>query len=221
MKSYVRFLNALHSDELLDLASIERWWVNRVLDYFSSMPLKLKYDVSKSIQSLFEDLFRQVRDREEGEPGATYLGTVLQHLVGAKIELSLPGVQLNHFGASVADHVTGRAGDFQIEKTVIHVTTMPTEAIIEKCRQNLRANLSPLIITMSGRAPVARGIAEMAGVSDRIDILAAEQFLAANLHELSAFQIAAREATLRELIQRYNELIDQYETDPGLKIQLG
>ena len=128
MKAYVRFLNKLYEDGLLDLDAIESWWVDRVRDYFASMPLKMKYDASKSLQSLFEDLFRQVREREESDPGATYLGTVLQHLVGAKIELSLPNVQLEHFGASVADHSTGRMGDFQIESAVIHVTTMPSEA---------------------------------------------------------------------------------------------
>jgi hypothetical protein len=61
----------------------------------------------------------------------------------------------------------------------------------------------------------------MKGVSDRIEVFAAEQFLATNLHELSAFQVAQREATLQELIKRYNSLIETYETDPGLKIQLG
>jgi DNA (cytosine-5)-methyltransferase 1 len=61
----------------------------------------------------------------------------------------------------------------------------------------------------------------MEQVSDRIEVFAAEQFLATNLHELSAFQVAQREATLQELIKRYNNLIETYETDPGLKIQLG
>ncbi len=193
----------------------------RVRDYFASMPLKMKYDASKSIQALFEDLFQQVRDREESDPGATYLGTVLQHLVGAKLQISLPDVQLTHFGASVADHSTSRVGDFQIDRTVIHVTTMPSEALIQKCRQNLRANLSPVIITINDRTPVAKGLAEIAHIADRVDVLAAEQFLATNLHEHSAFQIASREATLRGLINRYNDLIETYENDPGLQIQLG
>ena len=173
MEAYVQLLNRLNESGMLDMEAAEQWWVDRVRDYFASMPLKMKYDASKSLQSLFEDLFRQVREREESDPGATYLGTVLQHLVGAKIELSLPNVQLDHFGASVADHSTGRMGDFQIESAVIHVTTMPSEALIEKCRGNLRANLSPIIITMSERAPVARGLADIAGIVDRIDILAA------------------------------------------------
>lgn len=221
MKDYIFLLNDLYAGQLLDLDAIEQWWVDRVRDYFASMPLRLKYDDSKSIQALFEDLFQQVRRREEDDVGATYLGTVLQHLVGEKVELSLPNVKLEHFGASVADHSTKRAGDFQIDRTVIHVTTMPSESLIEKCRDNLNANLSPIIITISDRVSVAKANAEMKGVDDRIEVFAAEQFLATNLHELSAFHVAGREATLQELIRRYNNLIETYETDPGLKIQLG
>ncbi len=134
MKAYVRFLNDLHSQNMLDVDAIEQWWVDRVRDYFASMPLKMKYDSSKSIQALFDDLFQQVRRREEDDPGATYLGSVLQHLVGAKLALALPDVKLTHLGASVADHSTKRAGDFQIDRTVIHVTTMPSESLLEKCR---------------------------------------------------------------------------------------
>ena len=221
MKAYVRFLNDLHSQNMLDVDAIEQWWVDRVRDYFASMPLKMKYDPSKSIQALFDDLFQQARRREEDDPGATCLGSVLQHLVGAKLALALPDVKLTHFGASVADHSTKRAGDFQIDRTVIHVTTMPSESLLEKCRDNLDANLIPVIVTLSDRAPVARANAEMLSISDRVEIFSAEQFLAANLHEISAFRVTRREATLHELIDRYNELIELYETDPGLKIPLG
>jgi len=221
MNDYVDFLNELYFRDLLNLDTIERWWVERVRDYFASMPLKMRYDASKSIQALFADLFQQVRRREEDEAGATYLVTVLQHLVGAKLELSLPEVDLKHFGASVADHSTRRAGDFQIDRSVIHVTTMPAEALIEKCQDNLRSNLIPIIITLTERVPVAIANAEMAGIADRVEVLAAEQFLATNLHELGAFQASAREATLRDLATRYNQLIETYETDPGLKIQAG
>ncbi len=221
MEAYVQLLNRLNESGMLDMEAAEQWWVDRVRDYFASMPLKMKYDASKSIQAIFEDLFQQVRQREEDDPGATYLGAVLQHLVGAKIELSVPNVQLTHFGASVANHSTHRAGDFQIGEAVIHVTTMPSESLIEKCKENHRSNFSPIIITMADRVSVASANAEMLGIQDRIEVLAAEQFLATNLHELSAFQISAREATLRELIERYNQLIETYETDPGLKIQLG
>jgi len=221
MKTYILWLNDLHAQQLLDLNAIEQWWVDRVRDYFASMPLKMKYDDSKSIQALFTDLFQQVRHREEKERGATFLGTVLQHLVGAKLEIALPEVSIEHFGASVADHSTKRVGDFRIDRTVIHVTTMPSESLIEKCCDNLNANLAPVIITLSDRTAVAKANAEMKNVDDRIEVFAAEQFLATNLHELSAFQVTQREETLQELIKRYNNLIDSYETDPGLKIQLG
>lgn len=56
-------------------------------------------------------------------------GTMLQHLVGAKLNLLLDS-PLQHHGANVADDVSGREGDFIVEDVAIHVTTSPSEALI-------------------------------------------------------------------------------------------
>ncbi len=54
-----------------------------------------------------------------------------------------------------------------------------------------------------------------------IEILAAEQFLATNLYELSEFGEIERNTTVARLIAVYNQLIDKYETDPSLRISIG
>jgi hypothetical protein len=47
MQQYVVFLNALYQDGIVDVASIETWWVDRVRDFFSAKPFILRYDTSK------------------------------------------------------------------------------------------------------------------------------------------------------------------------------
>lgn len=87
---YSSFLNGLHKGGAVDLPSIEKWWVVRVQDYFSGKPFTLKFDPSKSLRSIVGDLLAQAKKRQDENPGTTYAGTVLQHLVGAKLDLILP-----------------------------------------------------------------------------------------------------------------------------------
>lgn len=49
----------------------------------------------------------------------------------------------------------------------------------------------------------------------------AEQFLAANLHELSLFKASARPDTLGKLVDTYNRIVSENETDPSLRIEIG
>jgi hypothetical protein len=147
-------------------------------------------------------------------------GAVMQHLVGAKIERALPEAKIKHEGFSVADAPAGRKGDFLIGDTAIHVTTAPTEALIRKCCDNLAQNLRPLIITTQSGVGGAVALAKNANVAERIDILEIEQFVATNVYEWSTFQQTKRALTVRHLVDTYNRIIDQCETDPSLKITI-
>jgi hypothetical protein len=101
---YTAFLNTLHKKGSANLSAIEKWWIARVQDYFSSKPFTLKFDPSKSLRSIVSDLLAQAIKRQKDNPGTTYAGTVLQHLVGAKLDLILPeGKRVSHHGANVAD----------------------------------------------------------------------------------------------------------------------
>lgn len=221
MRAYVDFLNELAGEKLLDFLAIEEWWISRVREFFRSKPFSLKADSSKSIRSIVADLIDAAFARQRECPGAMVAGAVMQHLVGAKIETALPGAKIKHEGFSVADAPAGRKGDFLIGDTAIHVTTAPTEALIRKCCDNLAQNLRPLIITTQSGVGGAVALAKNADVAERIDILEIEQFVATNVYEWSAFQQAKRSLTVRQLVDAYNRIIDQCETDPSLKIAMG
>ncbi len=219
MRKYADFLNDQNAGGEIDLAGVEAWWVDRVRDYFAAKPLKFRFDASKSMRAAFRDVLEQVQKRQAESPGATFAGTVLQHLVGAKLVL-LMGPEVEHHGASVADESSGRDADYLIEDVAIHITTSPGEAVIRKCVRNIEAGLKPILITLQKGALVADGLTEREGCDGRIDIFEAEQFLAGNLYEIGKFGREGRRATAEELVKQYNAIVDECETDPSLKIEV-
>ncbi|MEA3507947.1 MAG: DUF4928 family protein [Synergistota bacterium] len=219
MTEYVNFLNDWRSDPSFDLDDIESWWIEKIRIYFSSKPFVLRYDPSLSTRSIIHDLLDQAESRQSGLQGSTCPGTVLQHLVGAKLDIILPG-ELEHHGASVADEPSGRDGDFIIGDVAIHVTTAPTEALLRKCRRNLEKGQRPVIITTGSGRPLADGLARQEGIAERVDVFEAEQFLSGNLYELGKFRKEGRKATAADIVTKYNEIVRTCETEPGLEIEL-
>ena len=147
-----------------------------------------------------------------------FVGAMLQHLIGAKLTLALPNEPIVHHGFSVADAPGGRSGDFEIGNASIHVTTTPGEAVMRKCEANVHAGRHPIIITMRDMLPAADAFAVAQGIGDKVEILDAEQFIVANLHELGEFKSVERRIKVESLIDKYNEIVAANETDPSLRI---
>jgi len=219
--AYSEFLNALHTANLANLDEIEHWWVDRIIDFFNSEPFILNYDQSRTLRAMIQDLLDQAIKRQREAPGTTYIGAVLQHFVGAKLTLALPEIEIKHHGFSVADAVSSRSGDFVIDDVAIHCTTAPTEALLSKCQANLQASVRPIILTISKGVEAAEVMAETKGIAGRVEIMDAIQFLTTNLYELSLFRTSERRVTIEKLIEKYNEIVEQCEPDPSLRIAVG
>ncbi|MDH4226435.1 MAG: DUF4928 family protein [Deltaproteobacteria bacterium] len=219
MKQYVDFLNELHAINPIDFEQLEAWWVERVKDFFSSKPFTLGFDASKSFRTIIRDLLTQAEKRQAELSGSTFVGTMLQHLVGAKLNLLLDTAP-QHRGASVADNASGKDADFRIDDVAIHVTTAPTEALIRKCKRNLDSGIKPLIITRYHGVAFAEDLTKQANIADRVDIFDAEQFIAGNIYEIGKFGQTGRRTTIEQLIKEYNTIVDECETDPSLKITI-
>ena len=125
MIKYVDFLNVWNAEESVNYSVVEDFWAEQVRTYFRSQPFVLTADTSKTIGANLDELFDQAKKRQKQNAGTQYLGTVLQHLVAAKLCLILPENSFEIHGASVVDGPTDRNGDFVIGNTVIHCTTMP------------------------------------------------------------------------------------------------
>lgn len=217
MRQYVAFLNGFRET---NLSQVEAWWVDQVRAFFASKPFVLRTDLSLSLQAMLRDLLEQAKKLQKENPGTMYEGALLQHLTGAMLELCMDR-KVEHHGASVADRVTGREGDFLAGDCAIHVTCAPGEALIRKCESNLEQSLRPIILTTGPRVIVARALAEQRGLLQRIDVFEIEQFLSLNLFQRGRFQQKGGKEVLIRLMETYNRIVETCETDPSLRIRLG
>ena len=90
MIKYVDFLNAWNEEETVDFSIVEEFWTEQVREYFRNQPFVLTADTSKTIGANLDELFEQAKKRQKQNPGTQYLGTILQHLVAAKLCLIMP-----------------------------------------------------------------------------------------------------------------------------------
>ena len=181
--------------------------------------IEFHFDSAKSLRANIENLFAQAAEIQPILGGPNYVGAMLQHLVGAKLDLVLGEGKIEHHGFSVADAPTGRQADFEVETVAIHVTTSPTESLVTKCAENLQGGLKPLIITVGDGVDGAEFLLKNSQLVDRVDVLDAAQFLTANVYERSLFKAAECKVTLTGLLQRYNAIIAFCENDPVLVIK--
>ena len=63
-------------------------------------------------------------------------------------------------------------------------------------------------------------LADNVGLGERLDVFEVEQFVALNLYELGGFAAEGRRVALGALVDRYNTIIEEVETDPSLKIEV-
>jgi hypothetical protein len=138
--------------------------------------------------------------------------------VRAKHILALPDLTIGYNGASVADTVSARSGDFVIDSSIIHCTTAPAEGLIRKCVANLQAGQLLIILTIARQMGAAEGLGETYGIDGRVRIMDAVQFLAANLYGLSLFQAVDQRPTVLKLVEKYNEIVAEHEADASLRI---
>jgi len=219
MIKYIEFLNDWDKDETIEFKTVEQFWAEQVLEYFRNQPFTLSTDASRTIVASLDELFEQARRRQKQNPGTQYLGIMLQHLVAAKLSIILPPEKIEIHGASVADSPTERSGDFVINNTIIHCTTAPGDSLIQKCKLNIRAGCLPVIITIFDRVKNAYDLAADAEIFGRVEVWDIQQFLSTNINEHSLFDEHVRTAKLANIIEKYNQIIDEKETDPSLKIE--
>jgi hypothetical protein len=219
MREYVALLNELYAEGRADLDAVEGFWIERVHEFFAAKPFKIRLDASRSLRTVVRDVLSQAEDRQKTTPGVYYAGAVMQHMVGAKLDCALGQGNFEHNSYSTSDQQSGRNGDFFVGDVAIHVTTSPGEAVIERCRDNINDGVRPILVTGQRGLTVAEGLADNAGLGDRIDIFEVEQFIALNLYELGKFAADGRRVAVSDLVNRYNEIVDDVETDPSLKIE--
>lgn len=218
MKNYITFLNQSTVKE--QLQDVEAWWIEQVKIFFLGKPFKLSVDKAKSISYSIKNLIKQAEVRQKENTGTMYVGALIQHLVGAKLKLALKDDGIKCYGFSVADDMNGRSGDFSIEDSVIHVTTTPQEALIRKCQRNIESGSRPIIITGDNGYIIGKSLLETYDLLERVEVYEISQFVSINVNELGNFKSSDAKITLEQIITKYNQIIEENETDPSLKIDI-
>jgi hypothetical protein len=142
----------------------------------------------------------------------------MQHLVGAKFDCLLGVGNVVHRRFPSPSRRRGRACDFLLAQTAVHVTATPNEALVRKCRENIELGLRPIVVTTQRGCDAVEQLAENECMVNRIDVFEIEQFIALNIYELGKFVSAGNRTAVDDIINRYNEIVLEFETDPSLRI---
>lgn len=219
MEALVALLNRRFEVGDLDLDAIEAFWVQRARDYFNTTPIPFRMDPAQSLRAALRALIAQAEVRQRTMGGVMIVGAVMQHLVGAALELGLgtEGPQIRHHGSNQND-VSGRTGDFEVGNSVLHVTNAPSAQLIVKCRANVEAGLRPMIITNPRQLIAAEVLADSEDLAGRIEFVDFEQFICTRLYDAGGFSGELVRDGLHALITRYNAIVDAVEPGPSLMI---
>lgn len=194
------------------LTEFQRFLVDRVREYHELKRLEISYDPSSSTWQSISDLLD--RAKETGKEGP-----VAQYLVGAKLQLRFPELEISNESFSTADVQLGRSGDFFVGNTVFHVTVAPMPALYEKCKRNIKDGVSVYLLVrykdLVGTKQNAENIAP-----GQIMVESIETFVSQNLDELAVFSQVQRVSEFRRLLETYNRRVDNTDTNKSLMVEI-
>ncbi len=122
--------------------------------------------------------------------------------------------------AHAGDRQTERVGDFEISLLVYHVTSAPSRNVLQKCADNIRAGLSPILLVPRDQESRARFLAQDEGVDNELAIISIEDFIALNIIELATDENKDFFTVLKEIVEIYNRRLSEVETDLSLQIEV-
>jgi hypothetical protein len=194
------------------LDDLQRILVGRVIEFHNKERIKLIYEPSKTTWQAIQSLLLQAK--ETGKEGP-----LAQHLVGAKLELRFPKIEVGNESYSTADDQLGRPGDFCIGDTAFHVTVAPMPALYQKCQKNVDDGFRVYLLVPDRTLNGARQNADLI-LPGKIAVESIESFVSQNIEELSDFSKQKLAAGFRQLIESYNIRVDACEIDKSMMIEL-
>ena len=145
-------------------------------------------------------------------------GSVAQYLVGAKLALRFPSMNIRNDKFSSQDF--DNPGDFVINDTAFHITISPNQGHYDKCRRNVAiGGYRPYLLVPDSILFVAKQAAENT-LHGRITVQSIEAFVAQNIDELSDFSGGELIGGFRRLLEKYNERVDAIESDKSLLVEI-
>ena len=197
-------------NELLD--EMQSGLARRATELLNAKKIPFRHPSGMSSRDVLRRILNEAKKRgKEGE--------VAQHLVGAKLALRFPDLDIENRAASAADESAGRPGDFLVGDTAFHVTVAPNRGHYEKCRDNLDANLRVYLLVPNGHLLSARQIAK-SEFGDRVAVESCESFVSQNIEELSGFSGDKIHGGFLRLLETYNARVREVEADLSLLVDI-
>jgi len=217
-----RLLEALHwGRELFDLSAQDRdelllrlasVLVEEAREQLSRKCLDLHIDRSQEPTTWIRLILEAARERSGG--------VVEQHLIGAKLARRFPCANVANYPAHAADRQSGREGDFTLAEFVYHVTATPSRPLMQKCAENIRSGLHPIVLVPSHQENRASILADEEGIGEQLTVIPIETFVAINLIELATAESKELFIILQEIVAIYNDRLRKAETDLSLQIEV-
>ena len=183
-------------------------------DFFNKERLKVTFNIEHSTANTVKTILETADLRSDHPTGA-----VAQHLVGAKLELRFPSLNIGRDQANAADQQTDRQGDFQIGDTAFHVTVAPSVKLIDRAKSNLQQGFRPVMLVREDKVTFTEDLFESEGIGEQVDVQSIESFVGTNIGEMASFTRSGIQTKTAMLIRRYNERIESAEPDKSLRIE--
>ena len=185
--------------------------VEKVRIFFDQQKLSVDLNFDKPTPQIIADILTAA---------GTKRGGVAHHLVGAKLALRYPKIDVENRSFTAADLQSGLPGDFLISDTAFHVTVSPMPPVVEKCRENLRNGYRAILLVIDSRIAAAKQFAEDLGVGSQVGIYAVEDFVGRNIEELGEFSNQNVRTEFRNLLVKYNKRVEDVEPDKSIMIEI-
>lgn len=196
------------------ITTLQEYLVKKVKDYHGQQRIKFEFDATKTSWQTISDLLTKARETQKDGP-------VAQYLVGAKLDLRFPDIEIGNESYSTADDQLARPGDFRVGDTAFHITVSPLQGLFERCRQNIRQGYRVYILVPNRRLQGTRDtIDDIDMLKGKVAVESIETFVSQNLEELSDFKADHLMSGFRCLLEKYNERVSLVETDKSLMIEI-
>ena len=194
------------------LEACQSFIVEQVREFHSRQRITLVYEPAQSARELVRQILDKAKERGQS-------GQVAQYLVGAKLALRFPAIEVQNETYSTADQQLGRAGDFLVGDTAFHVTMTPMDSVFERCRRNADEGRRVYLLVPDEHVQSARARAAEAAPG-RVAVEAIESFVGQNVEELAAFSQIELHTRFFELLQTYNRRVEAIEIDKAVMIDV-
>jgi len=194
------------------LESCQRFLVEQVREWHGRQRLEIAFDPSMTTRDLVQQILTKAKERDQS-------GQVAQYLVGAKLALRFPGLEIPNESYSTADQQLGRAGDFVVKDTAFHVTMTPMDKVYDRCKKNAEQGLRAYLLVPDDHVQSARRRAKDE-VPGRVAVESIESFVGQNVEEMATFSQGELNAKVYELLVAYNERVEAIEVDKSVMIEI-